>query len=74
MCILQHEITGRALLRLTDDSLLRMGIVNNQDRDAIWREIVKQHLKTDIMDLRDMDFMNLYFEYVHRRLNNAIYV
>lgn len=60
--VLQHEITGRTLLRLTDDSLLRMGIVNNQDRDAIWREIVKQRLKTDIMEVRDMEFMTLYFE------------
>lgn len=51
----QHEITGRALLRINDSSLLRMGIENNRDREAIWREIVKQKLKTDIMEIRDME-------------------
>ncbi|XP_037945937.1 protein aveugle [Teleopsis dalmanni] len=52
---LKHEITGRALLRLTDYSLERMGIINNRDREAIWREIIKQRLKTDIMEIRDME-------------------
>lgn len=58
----QHEITGRALLRLSDNSLRRMGIWNNRDREAIWREIVKQRLKTDIMEIRDLEFMNVYYE------------
>lgn len=35
-----------------------MGIINNQDREAIWREIVKQRLKTDIIEIRDMEFMD----------------
>lgn len=51
----QHEITGRALLRINDSSLQRMGVTNNRDREAIWREIVKQRLKTDIMEIRDME-------------------
>ncbi|XP_005177998.1 protein aveugle-like [Musca domestica] len=51
----KHEITGRALLRINDSSLQRMGITNNKDRLAIWREIVKQKLKTDIMEIRDME-------------------
>lgn len=58
----QHEISGRALLRVTDNSLQRMGIDNNRDREAIWREIVKQRLKTDIMEIRDMEFMNIYYD------------
>lgn len=59
--VVQHEITGRALLRITDNSLQRMGITNNRDREAIWREIVKQRLKTDIMEIRDMERMsNIY--------------
>lgn len=58
----QHEITGRALLRLSDNSLQRMGIENNRDREAIWRELVKQRLKTDIMEIRDMEYMNVYYE------------
>lgn len=58
----QHEITGRALLRLSDNSLQRMGIENNREREAIWREVVKQRLKTDIMEIRDLEFMNIYYE------------
>lgn len=56
----KHEITGRALLRITGDSLQRMGITNNRDREAIWREIVKQRLKTDIMEIRDLERMHIY--------------
>ncbi|XP_055851103.1 protein aveugle [Episyrphus balteatus] len=54
----KNEITGRALLRITDHSLLRMGISNYRDREAIWREIVKQRLKTDFMEIRDMERMD----------------
>ncbi|EDW47902.1 protein aveugle [Drosophila sechellia] len=56
----QHDITGRALLRITDSSLQRMGVTDNRDREAIWREIVKQRLKTDIMEIRDMERLNIY--------------
>lgn len=50
------------MLRLSDNSLQRMGIENNKDREAIWREVVKQRLKTDIMEIRDVEFMNVYYE------------
>ncbi|KAH8254495.1 hypothetical protein KR032_010426 [Drosophila birchii] len=56
----QHDITGRALLRITDSSLQRMGVTDNRDREAIWREIVKQRLKTDIMEIRDMERLNIH--------------
>ncbi|EDW60955.1 protein aveugle [Drosophila novamexicana] len=55
-----HDITGRALLRITDSSLQRMGVTDNRDREAIWREIVKQRLKTDIMEIRDMERVNIH--------------
>ncbi|EDW00914.1 protein aveugle [Drosophila grimshawi] len=55
-----HDITGRALLRITDSSLQRMGVTDNRDREAIWREIVKQRLKTDIMEIRDMERLNVH--------------
>lgn len=58
----QHEITGRAMLRINDSSLMRMGIVSHHDREAIWREIVKQRLKTDIMEARDLEYMKIYYE------------
>lgn len=59
--IFQHEITGCAFLRLSDDALRRMGIKSDQDREAILREILKQRLKADIMEFRDIDFMNIYY-------------
>lgn len=39
-----------------------MGIENNRDREAIWRKIVKQRLKTDMMEIRDLEFSNIYYE------------
>lgn len=54
----QHDITGRALLRLNDNSLKRMGIHNDSDRDAILKEILKQRLKTDIMEIKDLEHKN----------------
>lgn len=50
------------MLRITDNSLQRMGIENNRDREAIWREIVKQQLKTDIQEVRDLEFNSIYYE------------
>ncbi|XP_058832934.1 protein aveugle [Topomyia yanbarensis] len=58
----RHEITGRALLRITDYSLNRMGIADEKDREDILREMIKQRLKTDIMEIRDMELMNNVYE------------
>ncbi|XP_055530135.1 protein aveugle [Wyeomyia smithii] len=58
----KHEITGRALLRITDNSLYRMGIEDEKDREDILREMIKQRLKTDIMEIRDMELMNNVYE------------
>lgn len=62
---LQHEITGRALLRLNDNHLIRLGIKDKTDREAIWREILKLRLKTDIMEIRDLqiDVYNTSYDY-----------
>lgn len=59
---IKHEITGRALLRLNDDSLKRMGIEYDADRDAILKELLKQRLKTDIMEIKDLEHMNNVYE------------
>ncbi|XP_018323583.1 protein aveugle [Agrilus planipennis] len=56
----QHEIIGRALLRLNDNSLLRLGIKDSNHREAIWREILKLRLKTDIMEIRDLQRREIY--------------
>ncbi|GJQ83658.1 putative SAM domain (Sterile alpha motif) [Trypoxylus dichotomus] len=55
----QHEITGRSLLRITDNTLLRIGIMNAEHRDGIWREILKLKLKTDIVELKDLESRNM---------------
>ncbi|CAH2044306.1 unnamed protein product, partial [Iphiclides podalirius] len=51
----EHDITGRALVRINDNTLLRMGITNKEHREAIWREILKLRLKTDIVEIRDLE-------------------
>lgn len=51
---LTHEITGRTLIRINDNSLLRLGITDVAHREAIWREILKLRLKTDIIEIRDL--------------------
>lgn len=55
---LQHDITGRALIRINDNSLLRLGIVDAVHREAIWRQILKLRLKTDIIEIRDLQRRN----------------
>ncbi|XP_060523117.1 protein aveugle [Cylas formicarius] len=61
---IHHEITGRALIRMNDNSLLRLGITDPVHREAIWREILKLRLKTDIMEIRDLQIRtsSYYFE------------
>lgn len=39
-----------------------MGIENKIEREAILREILKQRLKTDIMEIRDLELMNIEYE------------
>lgn len=57
-----HDITGRALLRLSDDSLRRMGIEDDNDRDVILKEIMKQRLKRDIIEIKDLEHKNNVYE------------
>lgn len=61
--VFQHDITGRALVRINDNTLLRMGITNKDHREAIWREILKLRLKTDIVEIRDLERRHYYFNY-----------
>jgi hypothetical protein len=55
---LKHEINGRALLRLNDNSLKRMGITDDNKRELILKEILKQKLKTYMIEIRDLELMN----------------
>lgn len=51
----QHDIAGRALIRLTEVTLYRLGIHNSEHRQEIWREIIKLRLKTAILEIKDME-------------------
>lgn len=52
---MENDIVGKVLLRITSNTLERMGILNNEHREHIWREIVKLKLKTDIMEIKDLE-------------------
>lgn len=39
-----------------------MGIHNDNDRDVILKEILKQRLKRDIMEIKDLELMNNVYE------------
>lgn len=44
-----------------------MGIENDADREGILKEILKQRLKTDIMEIKDLEHMNnVYENYLNR--------
>ncbi|XP_014477819.1 PREDICTED: protein aveugle isoform X2 [Dinoponera quadriceps] len=55
---LHHDITGRVLLRINENILLRLGVDNEQHRMDIWREIMKLHLKTDMLEIRELERRN----------------
>jgi hypothetical protein len=55
---IRHDITGRSLLRLNDNSLYRIGITDDYHRDIILKEILKQRLKKDIMEIKDLEHLN----------------
>ncbi|XP_043249631.1 protein aveugle [Colletes gigas] len=55
---LYHDITGRVLLRINENILLRLGIDNEEHRMDIWREIMKLHLKTDMLEIKDIERRN----------------
>ena len=46
---------GRSLVRLNENSLLRLEIVIPEHRQAILREISKLRLRTNILLLKDME-------------------
>ncbi|XP_050434255.1 protein aveugle [Adelges cooleyi] len=57
---LQHEIIGRALIRINENQLYCMGITNPDHNQEICREILKLRLKTYILEFRDLERNNLY--------------
>ncbi|GBP27648.1 Protein aveugle [Eumeta japonica] len=54
MHMLEYRLTGSALVRLYNNTLIRMGLTNCEHHEAIWREIQKLRLKTDILEIMDL--------------------
>jgi len=52
---LDQDVTGRCLVRMTENSLLRLGIAHPEHRQFIWREIGKLRLRSSILHLRDQE-------------------
>ena len=52
---LEHEMTGRSMVRMTDVTLARMGIQDEKHRDDLLRSILKLKLKSDILDMKDLE-------------------
>lgn len=52
---LEQDVTGRCLVRLSENSLMRLGIVHPEHRQFIWREIAKLRLRSSILYLRDQE-------------------
>ncbi|GIY49911.1 hypothetical protein CEXT_449082 [Caerostris extrusa] len=51
---LENDITGRSLLKMNDSTLERMGIKEKGHREVICTEILKLKLKSDILELKDL--------------------
>ncbi|KAL1464125.1 hypothetical protein WDU94_003800 [Cyamophila willieti] len=56
----QHEISGRALVRFNENTLHRLGITDTEHRQYLLKEILKLRLKTDILEIRDLERKNIY--------------
>jgi len=52
---LEQEVTGRCLVRMQENSLMRLGIIHPEHRQFIWREIAKLRLRSSILYLRDQE-------------------
>merc|ERR1719333_669215 len=52
---LEQEVTGRCLVRMNENSLMRLGIIHPEHRQFIWREIAKLRLRSSIPYLRDQE-------------------
>lgn len=52
---LQNDITGKALVRISEGTLVRMGIKHPEHVEAIWREILKLRLKADMQEMKEIE-------------------
>ncbi|KAI0224238.1 Protein aveugle [Lamellibrachia satsuma] len=58
----QHDINGRALARLNDITLQRMGVTNRAHREELMRHILRLKLETDLKELKALDQKSLGLE------------
>ncbi|KAK2162109.1 hypothetical protein NP493_1542g00011 [Ridgeia piscesae] len=58
----QHDINGRALARLNDVTLQRMGVTNRTHREELMRHILRLKLETDLKELKALDQKTLGLE------------
>ena len=42
-------------MRMSEGTLIRLGITHPEHREAIWREILKLRLKADIQELKEIE-------------------
>lgn len=52
---LEHEMTGRSMVRMTDATLIRLGITDEKHRDDLLRIILKLKLKSDILEMKALE-------------------
>ncbi|XP_037779926.1 protein aveugle-like [Penaeus monodon] len=57
--LIQHDITGKALVRMTEGTLIRLGIAHPEHLEAIWREILKLRLKADIQEMKEIEMSSI---------------
>ncbi|EDM16268.1 similar to sterile alpha motif domain containing 12 (predicted), isoform CRA_b [Rattus norvegicus] len=48
----QHDITGRALLRLTDKKLERMGVAQENQRQHILQQVLQLKVREEVRNLQ----------------------
>ncbi|MGH0137497.1 UNVERIFIED_CONTAM: hypothetical protein FKN15_063881 [Acipenser sinensis] len=54
LAIVNHAISGRALLRLTDSKLERMGIVQEQQRHDILQDVLPLRVREELDNLNEI--------------------
>lgn len=53
--LLEQEVTGRTLIRMNEIKLEKMGISNPNHRRELMQHILRQRLKHEMTDLKNMD-------------------
>ncbi|XP_072108673.1 sterile alpha motif domain-containing protein 12 isoform X3 [Mobula birostris] len=64
----QHDITGRALLRLTDKKLERMGIVQEAQRQHVLQQVLHLRVREEVRNLQLLTQVHLDSKVAHIRM------